>query len=364
MPNIRPMYQILFILLKAGLWGKKPERQTGFPLSAERWQELFEVARRQTVVGIVYQGIMMLPEELMPPEEVMIRWVAEVDRIEQNNSRMNRALKELLKLYRDNDICPVVMKGQGIAAMYDTPSLRECGDIDLYFDNRQEGEKALALLHERSIAYEVHADKSVCYTWMGIEVEHHAELVDLYSPKNRKYAEQLIKEQGYTQITTPEGVEMRLASAPVNLLMQSTHILKHALGRGVGLRQLCDMARAYHYLHGQVEHSTLHEMFATVGLQQWNVLLHAFLTENLGLPQQQQPYIALQDVDTTPLLHIVREGGNFGQHRTSTNHHSAIGRKWQTAKAFWNNREFSWKYARKEAFWTMMRLGMGAMRND
>lgn len=321
-------------------------------MSAERWRELLEQARRQTVVGIVYQGIMMLPEKLMPPEQILIRWVAEVDRIEQNNQRMNRALKELLALYRDNDIHPIVMKGQGIAAMYDTPSLRECGDIDLYFDNRQEGEKAVALLRERGISYEVHADKSVCYTWMGVEVEQHTELVDLHSPKNRQYAEQLIKEQGYTLITTPEGVEMRVASAPVNLLMQSTHILKHALGKGVGLRQLCDMARTYHHLHGQIDLAAQYQIFAAVGLRRWNALLHTFLTQQMGLPQQLQPYDDLQQVDTTPLLHIIDKGGNFGQHRT----HAQKSSRLRTALCFWEQRGFAWRYARKEAVWMVVRL--------
>lgn len=346
------MHKILLILLKSGLWGKRPEEMAGFPLSAERWRELLEQARRQTVVGIVYQGIMMLPEKLMPPEPILIRWVAEVDRIEQNNQRMNRALKELLALYRDNNIYPIVMKGQGIAAMYDTPSLRECGDIDLYFDNRQEGEKAVALLRERGISYEVHADKSICYTWMGVEVEHHTELVDLHSPKNRQYAELLIKEQGYTLITTPEGVEMRVASAPVNLLMQSTHILKHALGKGVGLRQLCDMARTYHHLHGQIDLAAQYQIFAAVGLRRWNALLHTFLTDELGLPHNQQPYRTLIPIDTSPLLHIIDKGGNFGQHRT----HAQKSSRLRTALCFWEQRGFAWRYARKEVVWMVVRL--------
>lgn len=326
----------------------------GFPMSAERWRELLEQARRQTVVGIVYKGIGMLPEELMPPEPILIRWVAEVDRIEQNNQRMNRALKELLALYRDNDIHPIVMKGQGIAAMYETPSLRECGDIDLYFDNNEVADRARKVLEAMGISYEVHADKSICYTWMGVEVEHHTELVDLHSPKNRRYAEQLIKEQGYTLITTPEGVEMRVASAPVNLLMQSTHILKHALGKGVGLRQLCDMARTYHHLHGQIDLAAQYQIFAALGLRRWNALLHTFLTDELGLPHSQQPYRTLIPIDTSPLLHIIDKGGNFGQHRT----HAQKSSRLRTALCFWEQRGFAWRYARKEAVWMIFRLMM------
>lgn len=347
------MHQQLLTLLKAGLWGKRSEELEGFPLSAERWKEVFELARRQTVTGIVYQGITMLPEEMMPPQPLLIRWVAEVDRIEANNQQMERALKELLSMYRVHDIHPIVMKGQGTAAMYDISTLRECGDIDLYFINDKESERARNLLHTKGITYEVHADRSMCYTWMGIEVEHHTELVDLHRPKNRMYAAQLINEQGYIPMTTAGGTEIEVASPLINMLMQSTHILKHALGKGIGLRQLCDMARTYHYLQGKINQTTLHEIYAAVGLQRWNELLHAFLTQHLGLPHQLQPYKSLQQVDTTPLLRIIEKGGNFGQHRTqATEKNSRI----RTALCIWEQRRFSWKYARKEAVWMVFRL--------
>jgi hypothetical protein len=62
----------------------------------------------------------MLPEKFMPPQELMIRWVAEVERIEQNNHKTNLALQKLLRLFRDECLRPIVLKGQSVAAMYET----------------------------------------------------------------------------------------------------------------------------------------------------------------------------------------------------------------------------------------------------
>lgn len=49
------------------------------------------------------------------------------------------------------------------------------------------------------------------------------------------------------------GLDVRIPSPVLNLLLQSLHILKHALGWGIGLRQLCDMARSCYKLHDEVE---------------------------------------------------------------------------------------------------------------
>ena len=94
------MTDALFTLLRAGLWGLRIEDQGPFPLSDKEWVRLFEEARKQTVTGIVYRGITLLPEVFMPPIPILTKWVAEVDRIERNNHKMNSALEALIQQTR------------------------------------------------------------------------------------------------------------------------------------------------------------------------------------------------------------------------------------------------------------------------
>lgn len=99
-----------------------------------------------------------------------------------------------------------------------------------------------------------------------------------------------------------------------DLLLLNAHLLKHIMGHGVGLRQFCDMARAYHALHGSYSPVELEAAYRRTGLLRWSAQLHTFLTEHLGLPRDVLPY-AGTDARTSPrLLHIVLEGGNFGQY--------------------------------------------------
>ena len=117
--------EVLFILVRAGLWEKVPENLSLFPRSSESWERIFNLAQRQTVTGLVYQGLCQLPDELLPPEQQLLHWVATIDRIERANLRMNRVLTELYGLFHTNGLHPVLQKGQGIARFYEKPLLRE-----------------------------------------------------------------------------------------------------------------------------------------------------------------------------------------------------------------------------------------------
>ena len=141
----------LFTLLKAGLWGLKIDNLGHFPLSTIEWRQLFEEARKQTITGIVYRGITMLPDKFMPPIAILTKWVAEVDRIERNNQKMNNTLKTLIEMFEQQGLTPIVLKGQSVAALYETPDWRECGDIDLYFklEDKEKAKKITSIVFLR-----------------------------------------------------------------------------------------------------------------------------------------------------------------------------------------------------------------------
>lgn len=155
-----------------------------------------------------------------------------------------------------------------------------------------------------------------------------------------------------------------MPSPLLNLLLLNTHLLKHIIGHGVGLRQFCDMARAYHNLQGCYAPEELEAVYKRTGLMKWSVQLHTFLTEHLGLHRAELPFMDM-DVCTSPeLLHIVLEGGNFGQYGDTKGKASQARweRKLRTFFSFWKHRDFSNAYARKEAFWTSIKLMIGNLK--
>lgn len=136
----------MFSLLRAGLWEREPDDLSPFPLTDAQWWNVYRMAVRQTVTGIVCRGLHHLPEALLPGDALMIRWVAETDRIERKNRRMDAVVCLLAQRMGRNGLHPVLLKGQGVAAFYEHPLTRECGDIDLCFLSEEEEREAAELM--------------------------------------------------------------------------------------------------------------------------------------------------------------------------------------------------------------------------
>ena len=122
--NLSTEHKALFSLLRAGLWEREPDDLSPFPLTDAQWWEVYRMSVRQTVAGIVFRGLHHLPEEYLPADALMIHWVAKADRIERKNRRMDAALRLLLQRMGREGLHPLLLKGQGVAALYEHPLLR------------------------------------------------------------------------------------------------------------------------------------------------------------------------------------------------------------------------------------------------
>ncbi len=398
--------QALFALLRAGLWGRYDEAMaSAFPLSAQEWERVFTMARQQTVTGIAFRGLDFLPEDAAPPMGVMAKWMAHADRIEQSNRVMNETVTKLYGHFASAGVEAVLQKGQGVAAMYPEPLLRECGDIDFYFPGHDGVSDPLAGIS--GAVRERQPDDSWSYVVDGIVVEHHTDLLDIQSPRAKRYVKRLIEEKGFEKVVTGDGVEVLVPAPEVNLLLLSSHILKHAFGVGIGLRQFCDYAVARRYYERRVNAEEMREIWRMTGLEKWQELLENFLTEYLSCHPERQRRIFIGKIlhsvqndnaechsesllchseqscrseqsschserseesfckkKTGVLLDIVLKGGNFGVYSKDRENvpRARWARKVQTFKALMGNIGFAFRYAPGEWFWTTMQLLGGQFR--
>ena len=370
--------QALFALLQAGLWGTFDEAAaSAFPLSAGEWERVFTLARQQTVTGIAFRGLDFLPEEAAPPMGIMAKWMAHADRIEQSNRVMNETVAKLYGHFASAGVEAVLQKGQGVAAMYPEPLLRECGDIDLYFPGHDGVSDPLAGID--GAVRERQPDDSWSYVVDGIIVEHHTDLLDIQSPRAKRYVQKLIQEKGFEKVVTADGVEVLVPAPEVNLLLLSSHILKHAFGVGIGLRQFCDYAVARRYYEGRVNLQEMREIWKKTGLEKWQSLLEEFigrfldsdcaLARNDNKDFQDDTHSERSEESfykkkTDVLLDIVLKGGNFGVYSKDRENasHARWARKVQTFKSLAGNVRFAFRYASREWFWTIVQLLGGQFR--
>ncbi len=354
-----------FSLLGAGLRGLPlPDAAlSDFPLGAGQWERIYETALRQTVAGILYSGLQSLPEECLPPAPLLIRWTAAADSIERRGRMMNRALAGLYGLFRSSGLDPILQKGQGIAAMYPHPLLRECGDIDFCFRSEEEKNRAASVVAGAGCRVSRMPDGSHFYRWKGVDVEHHGRLFDICSPFRKSCLSRLETgmETEHVFIEGPDGrIRLTVPSPVPNLLMLNAHVLKHAIGRGVGLRQVCDVAVAMEHLTLPDDREKLRQMERKAGLSAWSAVLYTFVGEYLGTDCSGSGY--RQDRKRAARLYeIIMKGGNFGHYYPGALSAEMPGwkRKAGTAWSFIRNSGFSMSVAPAETFWTFMRLLAG-----
>ena len=354
----------MLALLRAGLWGgTDPEMEKVFPLSAKEWDDVFLLSRRQTVLGLACRGLDFLADEMQPPMALAVKWMAHVDRIEAANVKMEKAVSSLFRKFAQKGVDAVLQKGQGMARMYPEPHLRECGDIDLYFPGHDGMSDPLDGVFDAQ--RQKMPDGSWSYEADGVIIEHHPFLLDIQNPLRRKFIRSLIAEKGFETVLVGDEapVEVTVPAPEVNLLLLSSHILKHALGVGIGLRQICDYAVACRYYADRIDPDGMRDIWHRAGLSRWSELLDGFVRRFLDsdcvLARNDKG-----DKNSDNLLDIILKGGNFGVYSKdrAVASRNVLSRKAHTLKSFVGNMRFALAYAPGEWFWTAAQLMGGQLR--
>lgn len=295
--------QAFLLLLRQGLWGRKEDASALFPLAGDEWMEVYAMARKQTVQGIVCDGLELLDASHYPPKGLWMRWAVELDTIERIN-RQHRAVREVLRhLLSQPPALPLkLLKGIGIADFYRRPLHRIAGDIDLWLGNERQAELANQRMEQQHIYVNRGENGESGCVVNGVLVELHSVLITLHGPSLRKelrrWEEAVFAQEG--EIPTPVA----------NHLLQSTHILKHLINEGIGLRQLCDAAVSLVALSGQTDTEELKRISRQWHIYRWNKLLYALLVKYIGMPQEYLPFPTRTNPDR--LMDEIWESGNFG----------------------------------------------------
>lgn len=321
-------------LLRAGLWEKDVQLKEA--PDEKNWELLLQWAREQAVTGLLLRGVAHLPEAQTPPAPIRMRLIAEADLLDRKGTHSSRIEKDIVGQFTRAGLQPIVQKGSRSARHYAYPALRVSGDIDLYFPP-ETFSKAVALVPDAKRE----PDGSYVFKREGVPVEMHPRYYDLHCDT--------------ASLPAPDSV-------CGELVLLSAHALKHALGAGVGLKQLCDIARALEDCEGKYDKQELVAALRHAEIDRWHTLLCSLLISDLGLDPSRCPD-GFSTVDPEPLRRIVRAGGNFGQatekRQKALHGRSAFARKASTAFSFLKRLPFSLRTAPRETRATIRELIRG-----
>ena len=211
------------------------------------WKELYAIAKKQCLVGVLFDGIKKLPaEHVGMKKELLLQWMAESQMLEKANVRLNDAAIQVSEWFRKKGFRTCILKGQGNALMYPNPYSRTPGDIDIWVEG---GDKRVI-----SFVRSISPHEKACYhhiefpSYKGVEVEVHYRpsflLCFWHNRKLQKYYERVKEEQFSHRVMLGEQGEIAIPTVEFNIIFQLTHIYSHLMNEGIGLRQLVD----YYYV--------------------------------------------------------------------------------------------------------------------
>ena len=279
------------------------------------WKELYRIAKKQCLVGVLFDGIKKLPAEYVGmKKELLLQWMAESQMLVKANVRLNDAAIQVFEWFRKKGFRTCILKGQGNALMYPNPYSRTPGDIDIWVEG---GDKRV-ISFVRSISPHVKA----CYhhiefpSYKGVEVEVHYRpsflLCFWHSRKLQKYYERVKEEQFSHRVMFSEQREVAIPTVEFNLIFQLTHIYAHLMNEGIGLRQLLD----YYFVlqHADIKDLTeLQRNLKHFGLWKFAGAIMYIMHEVFGMPASRL-IVPLNEKYGNFVLNEVLEAGNFGSY--------------------------------------------------
>lgn len=313
--------------------------------SAKEWAEIYEESKRQAVTGILLHGIDRLPAEQRPSQAFLLQWIGVGQMIEQRNRLMNGRCVELLRKLENHGLQGAILKGQGIAKLYDgggkkekerddrLSGLRQSGDIDVYVDCGLKGALAFAKsLGQDKIEWDYkHLHLKV---WCDTEVEMHYRVEVLLNLRKNRKLQKWFMEHENEIFNLNDNVDLNLntdktdgtdwmvtPTVEFNVFYILLHIYRHFLYEGVGMRQIVDY---YMVLKNLDVNLNLNESYAYKGVREFGMEKFAkglmwVMQEALGMPREWM----LWEPDKKEGEYILKQvmtGGNFGHYDERLKH--------------------------------------------
>lgn len=355
--NVFVIEQLFFELLRVAI--KVQNTLSRIP-SAEEWDKLYRMSKKQSLVGISFAGIQRVVEyekiyHCGMPELLYFTWMGMAAKIQQRNEVVNRQCVELQEKLSADGFRSYIMKGQAVGSLYGQIGLlRQSGDIDVFLEGGLN--KVLAYAHTYGGVAKVNELEMSVSIFPDTEVEFHYRPFIMRNPfKNRrlqKYFESQEKKQFSNYLILDKEKELSICAPTVefNLVHQLVHTYHHFITEGVGLRQLMD----YYFVIQASNAEDIREckkIVENLGLNRFaSALMWVIKTVFVGHDNDIFFPWRPNEKDGRLLLEEILLSGNFG-------HTDERAKNIQTSrwKAFWyvNGKTFRfWRFDHWAWFWS------------
>ena len=316
--------QSFFTLLQVAVGARS---DMGRVRTDDEWAAIYGIARMHKLEALALSALDRVPAEQMPSKRPMMRIFSDAQKVRLKNARFNAELQMVADHYAAAGFPGVILKGQGLAALYDDPGVRTPGDIDIWLDGRTR-DIIRFVKSENPNVHELFCHHIDCQRFDDIEVEAHFHPSWMNSPftyarlrrwfaaqKPEQFAHKVFLGGVVAEGDTVErpGSTVAVPTLAFNRIYVLLHIYRHLFQEGIGLRQLLD----YYYVLKQgfteAERQETLRVLRRLKMRRFAAAMMWVLGEVFALDRQ---YMLLEPSrrDGRFLLSEIMLAGNFGQY--------------------------------------------------
>lgn len=297
------------------------------------WKELYAIAQKQALLGVLFYGIQRLPKELAPEQKLLMQWMVMAEQIRKQNIRLFLDSVKVCKNFENKGFANCILKGQGNALLYPDPYMRTPGDIDIYLSGgRRKIMKYVDQVCPNQVMRYHHVDFPVMKTAIEVHFTPSYMFFPIHNSRMQKWFKEVMDLQCSNVVTLPDGYgEITVPTTSFNVIYILSHLYRHIFTEGIGLRQLLDYYFVLVKWHTDLTNltdsnkslpqmtqintdlDTLRHELKYLGLWKFAQAVMYVLHEVFGLSEDRM--IALMDEkEGRFLLDEIVRGGNFGQY--------------------------------------------------
>ena len=297
------------------------------------WKELYAIAQKQALLGVLFHGIQRLPKELAPEQKLLMQWMVMAEMIRKQNIRLFQDSVKVCKNFENEGFANCILKGQGNALLYPDSYMRTPGDIDIYLSGgRRKIMKYVDQVCPNQVMRYHHVDFPVMKTAIEVHFTPSYMFCPIHNRRMQKWFEKVMDEQCNHRGSLPDGYgEIHVPQVSFNVIYILSHLYRHIFTEGIGLRQLLDYYFVLVKWHTNLTNltdsnkslpqmtqintdlDTLRHELKYLGLWKFAQAVMYVLHEVFGLSEDRM-IAPMDEREGRFLLDEIMRGGNFGQY--------------------------------------------------
>ena len=288
------------------------------------WKELYCIAQKQALLGVLFYGIQRLPKELAPEQKLLMQWMVMAEMIRKQNIRLFQDSVKVCQNFENEGFANCILKGQGNALLYPDPYMRTPGDIDIYLaGGRKRVMQYINKVCPNQVMRYHHVDFPVMKTAIEVHFTPSYMFFPLHNSRMQKWFKEVMDLQCSNVVTLPDGYgEITVPTLSFNAIYILSHLYRHLFTEGIGLRQLLDYYFVVVKWHTDLTGLTdldpknlaaLQRDLKWLGLWKFAGAVMFVLHEVFGL-EEEKMIAPMNEKEGKFLLDEIMRGGNFGQY--------------------------------------------------